>query len=361
MTVVARVWTLALADVLRTYRRPVNLLWIVVLPLVFAVGVGSLFSTMGDPPSVLVVDEDGGALVQTFLERLEAVPLRVRRVARQEAEEFLASGRERAALVLPPGFSAAVAAGRPQLEVLHGPSYEPGLAERAAQAVAASLASGGPAPELPVRLEPPRPAADPDRYPFLRMSFGLYAMFALATAMNQAAGLHRDRELGIVGRVLALGVPYGEILAGRALALGLAGAIQAAVILGATGALGAPWLAAGVPALLVAVGATLFAACGSAMALAGVTRTAAQVTNAAALASTAAAMLGGAFWPLDVVPAAVQQVGRLSPVYWAVDAVRQAFAHAGPLAGQAESVAVLVLMGLLGIAVGVVGLRRWAA
>ncbi|MBX6376989.1 MAG: ABC transporter permease [Clostridia bacterium] len=355
-----RIWTVAATAAWRTYGRPVNLLWILAVPLFFALPVASLFSHAGTP-SVAVVDEDGGPVAGAFLEGLRATPLKVRLIPRQEAEARLASQRDPVVLVLPPDFSASVAAGKPHLELLHGPRYEPGMVVERARAVAAALVTGKPLAELPVTLEPPRAAADPRRYPFLLAVFGVYAMFALSTLMNQAAGLQRERELGTFSRMLALGVSYGEILAGRALALVLVGVIQAAVLLGVTGALGAPWLAAGFPALALSVLATLVAACGWALAVGAITRTPAQVTNLSALVATAAGMLGGAFWPLDVAPAAVQQVGHLSPVYWAMESVREAFVYGGPAAGQVEALAVLLLMGALGAAVGVTGLRRWAS
>lgn len=361
MNALKRVWTIAATALWRGHRRPVNVLLGIGLPLFFGVVVSSLFAGTGDGTRAVVVDLHGGPAAQAFVKGLEATPMQVSRSTRADAEEQLAAARIPVAVVLPEDFSASVAAGHPHLELLHGPTYEPGgLVERRARALAAFLATGRAAPELPVRTVPPRDTVDADRYPYLRIVFGFYAMFALSTLMHQAYELHEERENGTLARMLALGVPFAEVVAGRALALLLEGAVQGAVMIGATAALGAPWLGAGLPALALSVVATLVCASGLALAVAGVTRTAAQVNNVAVLGSTAAAMLGGAFWPLDVVPAFVQKVGHLSPVYWAVDSLREAFAFGGPIVGQAQALAVLVLMGALGAAVGVTGLRRLA-
>src|SRR5690606_31093097 len=132
----------------------------------------------------------------------------------------------------------------------------------------------------------------------------------LATGLQRAASLHGERGRGTLQRMLVLGVPYGVILAGHGLSLVLVGLVQAAIFLLCTGLLGLPWLAAGPGVLLVPTLGTILAGAGLGMALAGATGSPLQVRNIAAVLTPALAMLGGGFWPLEVVPAAMQEIGR---------------------------------------------------
>lgn len=355
-----RVAAIAATSTRRTLRRPLNLLWLLLVPLFFGVLVAGLFVRSDDVPVLAVVVEDRGPWVGPLLQGLEATPMTLRRLDREEAVARLHQGRERVVLWVPPGFSQSVAAGRPRVELWYGPRQEPGAEAARIRAVAAGLVTGTPAGPLPVEAVAPRPSVRPEDYELLRAVFGFYAMFALVTLITQAAALHQERSLGTLPRSLLAGATYGEVVAGHAVALFLIGALQAAAMLGATALLGAPWLAAGVPALALAVAASLVAACGVALAVAGFTQTPRQITAAGILVGTIAAMLGGAFWPLDVVPATLQEVARLSPVYWALDALREAFVFGGPGAPQLPAVAVLLLFGLVAGTAGVAGLRRWA-
>lgn len=355
-----RVAVVAATVTRRTVKRPLNLLWLLALPLFFAVLGAGLFAQSGQVPVLSVVVEDQGPWTDRLLRALEETPMDIRRVTRQEALARIQQGRERVVLWVPPDFSRSVEAGAPRLELWHGPRYEPGLETARIRAVAASLVTGTPAGALPVEAVPPRPTVAARDYPLLRAVFGFYAMFVLVTLITQAAALHQERQLGTLSRSLLAGATYGEVVAGHAVALFLIGLLQAAAMVGVTTLAGAPWLAAGWPALVLVVVAPLVAACGIALAVAGFTQTTRQINAAGTLVGTIAAMLGGAFWPLDVVPPALKQVARLSPVYWALDALREAFVFGGPGAAQLPAVAVLVLMGVMAGTAGIMGLRRWA-
>ena len=353
-----RVVAIAVTTTRGTLRRPLNLLWLLIVPLFFGGVVASLFVPSGAPPRLAVVVEDQGPWVGPLLDGLSATPMDLQRLGREEALARLHQGRERVVLWVPDGFSRSVDAGVPRLEIWYGPRAEPGVEAARIRAVVAGLVTGKPAGPVPVVVEGPRPAAEPDRFPLLRTVFGFWAMFALVSLITQAAALHRERELGTLSRSLVAGATYGEVVAGHAGALFLIGLLQAAAMVGVTALAGAPWFAAGVPAIALPVGALLVAVCGIALAVAGFTRTSRQINAAGSLVGTLAAMLGGAFWPLDVVPVSLQEVARLSPVYWALDGLREAFVFGGPGAAQGPAVAVLVLMGVLAGTAGIIGLRR---
>lgn len=361
MSLVRYAWTVGWGQILRKTRHPLSFMWIVVVPLVFAFGVGRLFAGGTDkPPTVIVVDEDRSSEAAALIAGLRATPFDVRPRAREEASDLLVAGREDVAIVIPAGFGQSVREGRPRLEFLHGPRYEPAGEEARALALARALTRGQSLDPLPVVEEGPRPAADPETFPLVRVVWGVYLMSVLATLVEAGSALHEERRLGTLPRKLVMGVPYSAIIAGHGLALVLLGVLQAAVFFAVSGAAGVPWLAAGPAAFAVPVLAAILAAAGLGMAVMGLARSAGQVRNAAAILAPSLGMLGGAFWPLDLVPATMQQAGRVSPVYWSMEAIREGFAYAGPGAGQALPLAVLLLFATLGLAAGVYGLRRMA-
>ena len=353
-------WTIAWTRTVRTYRHPLNLLWLILLPLVFSLGAGRIFMVDQGPPRVVVVDEDGTPAAQALIEGLRETPYDVSLMTREDAERQVLDGRVGTAVVIPAGFARSVESGHPRLEILQGPSLQHNGAEGRAMALARALAAGQTVAAPPVEVETPRPSADPDQFPLMRIFWGIYTMFALATGLQGAAGLHEERAQGTLQRTLTLGVPYAVILAGHGLSLVLVGLVQALVFFTVTGLAGAGWLAAGAAELALPVLLVILAGAGMGMALAGLARTAPQVRNLATILTPALGMLGGGFWPLEVMPGAMQEVARLSPVYWSVEALREGFVYAGSVTGQTLPLSVLALFGALGLAVGVQGLRRLA-
>ncbi|HEX6988040.1 MAG TPA: ABC transporter permease [Bacillota bacterium] len=360
MRALASVFTVAWRQTWTSYRHPLSLFWLVVLPLVFGIGVSRLFVFGGAVPTVAVVDLDGTPSAAALIAGLEQTPYEVQRVTREEAQEMVAAGRVPSALIIPEGFDQSVAAGRPRLEVIQGPAMGRDSLVGTAVARAKELAAGRPLTAPAVVNEPPRPSAGED-FERLRVTWGIFAMFIIGTGLQGAASFHGERSGGTLQRMLVLGVPYGVILAGHGLSLVLVGLVQAAIFLLFTGLVGLPWLAAGPAVLAAPVLFIVLAGAGLGMAMAGVTRSVLQVRNLGAALTPALAMLGGGFWPLEVVPAAMQEVARLSPVYWSIEALRQGFVYAGTVAGQSLSLAVLALFAVLGVVVGVHGLRRLTA
>src|SRR5690606_8128515 len=130
----------------------------------------------------------------------------------------------------------------------------------------------------------------------------------MATGVQRSASVRGERSRGTLQRVVVLGVAYAVLLAGRGLSLVLGGVVRAVILLLATGLVGLPWLAAGRGVLVVPTLCTTLAGAGLGMALAGVMPASLQIRNVAAVLTPALATLGGGFWPLEVVPAARQEV-----------------------------------------------------
>ena len=360
MAALRRVLAIALLDLRRAYAKPLALVVLVLLPALAALGLVALVGAVSGPtapPVLVVVDEAGGPAAAAFVDALEAVPFTVVPSGRRPATEAVAAGQLRFAVVVPAGFGRD---GVFDLEVL-GRVEDLGDGEPAiagwARAVAGRLAAGLPAAGPLSEREAPRGGAPTSDAVPMRLALAVFVLASLTILIARGAAFQRERAAGRLARTVASGVPASEVVAAFVVALLIAGGVQALAFFGTTAALGMPWFAGGVGALLATVVATLLAVAGLAAAITGFARTEAQVMVWSYIAPSLLAMLGGAFWPLDASPAALQQIARLSPVYWSLQALEGGTVFAG-WSTQVGPLALLALVGVVGMVAGAQALRR---
>lgn len=105
-------FALAVKDLRILMHDKAGFFFMLVLPLLFAMFFGSIFSGEGEVQNaihILVVDEDSTAASQAFVDRLQAAPeLEVEQSHRQAAVERVRRGRATAYVVLKPGFGTAL-------------------------------------------------------------------------------------------------------------------------------------------------------------------------------------------------------------------------------------------------------------
>lgn len=359
MAALRRIATMTGLTALRVCRSPNDLMWLLILPIVLAYGISMFFSSgsgAGRIPAV-VVDEDESLQSQAFIEFLERAQFDIQAASREEAGRGIADGSWEAALVIPKGFGVSVAAGSPQLEVLHGDGRRAGALEAGARTLARAMAAGDSAPGPPIRLEPPRGEDAGGDYARMRSMFGVYLVLALVALLQRAGWLHEDRRGGRLQRTLAFGVPYREALAAHVLAISLIGLIQGICFLAVTGLMGAPWLSAGWMAIALPVTGSLAACAGIAVGVAGFVHKESVMQSIAGGAPSMLGMLGGAFFPLEAAPENIQRLAVVNPFYWAMDALDAGFVYQGA-AGQITPFAVLILFGVAGMVIGIQGFRR---
>lgn len=342
----------------RTFGSFGNVLWILIVPIVFSLIVVSLFIGQGSgAQTVYVVDEDGTDLAGAFKEGLATSGLKVREVGRADAMDGLAEGEYDLVVIIPPGFAEASTAGAPTLEFLHGSEYSTGAVEVRAKAVAHSLATGEPIGTISVEYESPRGGADGRALAKVRTTFGVYLMFAFAALFARGGSLHQEHKDGTLQRMVAAGVAYGEIVAAHVATLFLVGVVQAAVVLAITAFTGIAWLTAGWGVLVMTLVGTLFVSAGLAICLSGLTRSATLMQGLSGGVPPLLAMTAGAFFPLDAAPVGMQQAARINPMYWAMELLTEGYVYEG-VVGQTLPFTVLLLIGILGTVIGIQGLRR---
>lgn len=180
---------------------------------------------------------------------------------------------------------------------------------------------------------------------------GIYAV--MVNVLIGVMVIIQERQTGTLQRLLVLPVSSGVILGGKLLTRFIMGmmAFSVALITGVIlGVRLSDWLAA----LLVMLAFTL---CMTALAffLGTLMRIEQTARSVITLVGLLMAALGGAFWPLSIVPGWVQVIGHLSPVAWAMDGFTSLLFYGGNVQSILGPVAVLLGIAVLLFAAAV----RW--
>jgi ABC-2 type transport system permease protein len=142
------------------------------------------------------------------------------------------------------------------------------------------------------------------------------------------------------------------IMFGKLGGIYVAGLVQAAILIGAGALLfGVPWGQAPV-ALLVMVLSFSFSITSLGMLIAGVARTYAQANALANILMYTVAALGGAWWPIEVVPGWMQQLAKFTPTYWAMQGFQDIIVRGLGLAAVLPNATLLLLFGAVYLSIG---------
>ncbi len=206
--------------------------------------------------------------------------------------------------------------------------------------------------ERPVRVQVQSNQGEGIPSGFNQSGPGTAIMFVLIFLLNTSTLLVSEREQGTLQRLYTLPHRRGTILGGKLLGQYLYGVLQFTVLILFGAAVGVEWGDNVVGIALIVLSFTLTAtALGTA--LATVVRTSAQAENLSLLLGLTLAPLGGAWWPLEIVPRFMQVIGHLSPIAWGMDAFGELMFRGGGVAEIATELGVLVGMAVVFFALGV--------
>jgi len=369
--------------------------WIVVLPLGMTLIAGLVFGAFGGESEAAAIDlpvvnEDGGEMATVVLDVLSQTGSLNVETAYDEkaARQLVTDGKRAGALVIPPGFSAAVTSGQPTaLALIVAPDgqtapllegmvrgvtsglsslqttvqvtvrevqratgsadldYE-GIAGRAAAAALESLE----APPIGTQVTVVGQAQDFDVS--AQLVPGYAVMFAMFSILAAAGTILEEKERGTFKRLLVSPLPRWSLLGGKLLAQFVIGVVQiglmfifGALVFGMD--LGGSFLG-----LLLITLATCWATTSLGILLVAVIRSRKQIHPITTLIILGSSAIGGAWFPLFLMPKAVQQLARLTLVSWAMEGYNRLMLLGGNLADVWLDVGVLVLYGAICFAVG---------
>lgn len=371
---------IAAKDLRQRLRDRSALLVALVLPLALASIFGLILHDVGSGRTTFhyaVVDLDRGAAARGLtthvlgqLEREGLVEVR-REASVADARRLADRGTVAAAIVIPRGFSAAVAGGRPARIVVLG-NVDSAIGSLVAESIArsygaridgvriATAAAGGSGRAAQLATAAERPIAIQDvstqRKELDATTFyaaGMAVFFLFFTVQLGVASLLDERRDGTLARMLVAPVRHGAILVGKLLTSVALGVTSMAVLAVATHlALGAHW---GDPlgvALLIVCG--VLAATAVMALIATLARTPDQAQSWGSMAALILGMLGGSFFPIAQAGGALAALSLASPHGWFLRGLQELSGGAGASAALGPAAAILAFALVAG---GIAALR----
>lgn len=349
----------------RLIRKPLTLALTAVVPVLIVLIVGSAGS--GARIRAAVIDRDGTALSAMVIDAARQAAVLIE-IGYDEIEDALVEGRIEYALALPAGLQERVAAGRQAevdefslrgvgmtravrsaadavLSAAHNLARSTGGDLAAFERGMAGLREGTFALAFEAYGEPTRALAA-GQAEGLAQLLGMLTLTMFFSSLGASLMFLKDIETGSYRRTLAGPISAPRYTMEASLAFFGAVALQA-LAAGLALRLSFPAMDA---RILSAVSAVLLCfalvAVSFTQALANAFRTTKRTAVATNFLVMPMAMLGGAFWPFDIMPDYLRRVGSFTPTRWASLAAADALSGAGP-AEMAPKLGVLLLFALV--------------
>lgn len=395
-----RILGIAWKDLLVRFASPTELLFFIVLPVIFAFIVSGFASGQGGDGDnrivVLVVNQDATALSQELVQTLAgSKSVRPEVLDAAEAAQRFDDGDAPALLTIPAGFEASLRAGQPvDLGLQLEPTNANGLAaQQAIQAAAGqvsqalSAASGSVAAAEQVRPF----ASEAERAAYFNASLaaaqGLFAsapqrLAAVAAVQNEqqqyngavqgTAGqmlvwvfipllgtsgmMAYERATGTLKRLLTTPTSTPAYLLGTVTSQYSASIVQMLLLVG-FGALvmnivWGPPLA--VMAVLLAFGLSSVA---MGVMLGAFVKTESQASGLSVMLGMTLGLFSGCLWPLELFPPAMQTAAHVLPMTWAMQALTDLAVRGGDLGGTLPAIGYMLASAVVFFIVGVLRFR----
>ncbi len=329
------------------------------LPLLFTFIFGMLMGGDSDSATqtypVAVVDQDASFASARLIEALgKEKSFKVRPAAEEDLRKMFSDKAISSALVITPGFQSAVAAGQaPEVKLVTAPGNNLHLvvgpaARRLTSAVASDYRqalrlAGSSADEarvgetyreivakrqkltIPVESRSVGRTTGSDQSKASNLSeraLGFTVMFVMAMVFMMSGAILQERQTGTWGRLLTTPTGRLSLLSGFLLSFFATGMLQFGILVAATALLFKVSWGPLLPLVSVAA-ALVLCASGMGLFLAGIVRTAEQQNVLGNIFVTATSMLGGAFWPLEIVGDTMRRIAYLTPQAWAMEGFRE--------------------------------------
>jgi ABC-2 type transport system permease protein len=109
--------------------------------------------------------------------------------------------------------------------------------------------------------------------------------------------------------------------------------------------------------IFVLVSSMILTVVGLGLCIAGFVKTVEQQNALGTIVVVSTCMLGGVYWPLDIVPDAMRKLGQLVPQYWAINGFTELVVRGGTLMEIRMPVMVLLGFAVLFLYVGIKRVR----
>jgi ABC-2 type transport system permease protein len=347
-------------EVRQTVRDRRIMFMLIVAPLIQTVLFGFAVDFDVDRVPTVVVDRDGSAESRRHARRLLADGTLLRAGSARtaaEAEAELDDGRAAAAVLLPEGLAADLAAGRPAEVQVVLDGTDPNRATVAGGAVSRYFGEVG--EELarerlegrgrraPARIEAvPRIAFNPGLRTAPFMVPGIAAMLLLiVTTIVTAMGLSREREMGTLEQVLVTPIRPILLLVGKMAPFVVIGLVDVALLMAAGTWLFDVPLGGTLPVVLVGTLLYLMTTLGVGLLISTVSTSQQQSFLGGFLFVLPAILLSGVMTPIRAMPGWLQAITWLNPVRYYAEVMRTTLLRGGGFADLWLELAALAVLG----------------
>lgn len=181
--------------------------------------------------------------------------------------------------------------------------------------------------------------------PLAHYSVGFSMFFVMYTIIFGIGEILDEKKNGTWQRILTLPISKAEILTGNLLGTFTVGFLQIFIlILLGIYVFGVNW-GANLSATLLVMGVFVLTVTCLGLFLSSMVKTSAQLQTITPLITVCSAMLGGTFWPLDIVQSKLLLfLARLTPQYWAISSIEGIIQQGYGLKDITLSLAILFLM-----------------
>jgi ABC-2 type transport system permease protein len=393
-----------------TYRSREMLVFGFAMPILFTFVIGQAIPS-GDSGedelpvwNIAVVNQDEGDLGEQLSENLDNHPsLAVRALEPAEAEMQVEQEEVAAALFIPPDFSQLVLAGAPLDLSFQMNLAQPVDAQVVEQAVLVALGEiessvriaessvaiaerlglfeqeGAPdidqyhgealaaaqeelAANLPVVVEARQGIRSEESAILIpggmnQTSPGMIVIFTIFSVLAGIAALLLEREQGTLRRLLVMPMGKTALMSGKLLGILIVGITQIIIlVLAGIYLFGVDW-GQSTLALLLMIFAFAFSITGLGMLVGSLVRTYAQLDAFSAIIAIPMAGLGGAMWPIEIVPEFMQRLALFLPTGWAMRGFHDIITRGLGLEAVLLEAGVLVAFGVIFLVLGILRFR----
>nr|WP_269135822.1 ABC transporter permease [Sporosarcina cyprini] len=329
----------------RTFKRRSSYFIMFAMPLIFTLLFGGLFGeNAGSAMPVAIVDEDGSIYSQQLIRQLKAHPfVEYEEVDAATAKELLSEKSVEGVVTIKKDFLGHVAKEEPAVMLQHPPGtaaapmleqlYNQALRTLDLQVTAAQIGASYENKEWDLVFEQLIETEsgtdgiseihmnDTQVESWNKMSYssaGFSIMFVMIVMLFTTGTLIEARSMGIWSRLLTTPATRIQLTLGYVLSFFIIGFVQFSLLILLTSLLfGVQW---GDPlGLAVLVITLLLCVVGLGMAIATLVKTSEQQSAVGMLLIISTSMLGGVYWPLDIVPEFMRKIANFVPQSWAIE------------------------------------------
>lgn len=382
-----RLWAICLFEMKRVLKQPASYALMFGMPLLFTFIFGGLLGDSGTTKFKLaIVDQDQSVVSKDFSKLLEQNNLlEIDQTDQADAQIRLKDKKISGIVQIPASYQTNLVSGN-QTQVLfqHGPdlaiapaikqTIENGSARlaielKAAQAmsrhsgssdwqssyktIADATAVGS------VTVEAKTVTKNNDTKKMNNVSeraIGFSIMFLMFTLMSVSGTFLQSRKIGVWYRLLSTPVSRLEIVGGYLLSFFLLGWLQFGILMVCSNLLfDVQW--GNIAGEIMLVSALLLCVIGLGLFIAGMVRTTEQQSAISNILIVSTCMLGGVYWPLDIVPDVMKTISEFVPQAWAMKGFTELVARGGAISDILLPVAVLLGFACVFLGVGVSRVR----